>query len=129
MLRLLAAAACDAMSWAKLDDNFHSHPKIRAALTRDPGAVALHALAISYSANHETDGHIAEWFPISVFPQERQRQCALDTLAEVGLWHPNGDGYLIHDYLNYNPSKSELEAKRADNRERVRRHRAGGNAD
>ncbi|KKL89691.1 hypothetical protein LCGC14_1912240, partial [marine sediment metagenome] len=44
-------------------------------------------------------------------------------LIEVGLWERNGTGYAIHDYLDYNPSKKELEARREIKR---RAGQAGG---
>ena len=112
------------MTWAKLDDGFHSHPKIRAALGRDPAAIALHSLAIAFAADYETDGHVPAWFPESVFPQERQRQSALDVLIDLGLWTVNGDGHLIHDYLDYNPSKKSLDKRRAADAERKRQERS-----
>ena len=63
-------------------------------------------------------------------------------LVEIGLWHPadapcarcrprtrrsahpRAAGYLIHDFLEYNPTSAEVDERRADNRERQRRWRA-----
>lgn len=58
-----------------------------------------------------TDGHIdIEWL------RERAGRRAYklaDLLVDAGLWEQNGNGYVIHDYLDYNPSRVEIEAKRA----------------
>jgi hypothetical protein len=41
------------MAWARLDDKFHSDPKILAA---GNAAVGLYARSIAYCADHLTDG-------------------------------------------------------------------------
>lgn len=113
------------MSWAKLSDDFHSHPTIRAALGRDPAAVALYVIGLSFAGNYETDGALPEWFAQSVFPNEERRRDALATLIDLGLWSPNDQGYTIRNYLAYNASRAELEHGREARR---RAGREGGKA-
>jgi hypothetical protein len=111
------------MAWAKLDDRFHSNSKVRETLEKTEGAwaIALYTLALSHSAQEEKDGHVAPWFVKSVLPEEQSRTAAVNALIEAGLWRKNGNGWVIHDYLKYNPSRKEIEAKRAADAERKRR--------
>lgn len=108
------------MTWAKLDDKFHSHPKVRRAWNESRASIGLHAFALAYAGQYETDGAIPGWFVEGVIPDERDRQCAVDALTRAGMWEVVGDGFLIHDYLDFNPSKKEL----ADKRERDRQRKA-----
>src|SRR5271165_5174026 len=95
------------MPWGRLDDSFDAHRKVRRAGLE---ATGLHARALSYSAGALTDGHIdPEWV------QERagSRGAKLaELLVTAGLWEPNGDGWAIHDYLDFNFSREEVESKR-----------------
>jgi len=55
----------------------------------------------------------------------------VDLLIDVGLWEETDGGYLIHDYLDYNPSKAEVLAERQANAKRQkefqeRRRKANG---
>jgi hypothetical protein len=45
-------------------------------------------------------------------------------LVSAGLWDeaPLG-GVLVHDYLQWNPSRAEIERKAEQNKARVQRHR------
>lgn len=98
------------MAWAKLDDSVDTHPKVRRAGNE---AFGLHCRAIAYSTGQLTDGHIdPEWV------RERAGSRAkrlVDALVGAGLWEANGDGWLIHDYLDHNPSRAQvLERRRAE---------------
>ena len=111
------------MAWAKLDDRFHSHPKALQAWEREPAAVGLYALALSWVAAHETDGRVpSEWINRQV-PVQLDRDRLTETLTEAGLLEPNGEGWLIHDYLDYNPSREQAQAKREADAARKRGER------
>lgn len=117
------------MAWAKLDDRFHSHPKALQVWERDPAALGLYALALSWAADHKTDGLLpTEWINRQV-PVQRDRDRLLATLQEAKLLESNGEGWLIHDYLDYNPSRAEEQAKREADAERQRRHRKRDSGD
>ena len=109
------------MAWSKLDDRYHDNPKMVAAgLT----ATGLHARAITYSARHETNGHIpVAWVDSQIAelrPVERRRVMAV--LEELELFERCNGGYVVHDYLDFNPSRAELEARReADKRRKGNR--------
>jgi hypothetical protein len=104
------------MAWARLDDSFYSHPKVRRA---GLAAVGLHVRAISYSAAHLLDGHIdVGWAKEAGGTQHRK---LVNALLGANLWEPNGDGFVIHDYLDYNPSRESVLAKRAADSERKKK--------
>lgn len=108
------------MTWLKTDDRFPEHRKIR-RLT--DGAYRLHHAALSYAAKDETDGLIR---PDDLDEMQHGRRLAkhVDSLVKAGLWEPVRNGWMLHDFLDYNPSHAQLEAERAANRERQARMRA-----
>lgn len=110
------------MAWAKLDDRFHAHPKVRRAW-RNRTAVGLHAMALSWVAQYEEDGRVSVEWVEDQLPEEAERASAVSALVDAGLWEPNGSGWLIHDYLEYNPSKEQAAAKRAADAARKREGR------
>ena len=95
------------MPWVKLDDSLDEHRKVRKAGLE---ALGLHLRALSH-AGKEMDDHIEpEW----VEERAGRRGTKLAArLVEVGLWEANGNGWLIHDYHDYNPTREEWEAERA----------------
>lgn len=95
------------MTWIKLDDNFADHPKI-APLTH--GAFRLHVAGICYCARHLTDGIIAsDDIPRLI---RGYRAAHLTELTDRGLWLPILTYMEIHDYLQWNPSRKDVEATR-----------------
>lgn len=107
------------MTWTKIDDGLHSHPKVlrlRAAGHLD--ALGLHLLAMSYSGAYLTDGLVPRGFV-----PEHERELAA-CLVGVGLWDDAGDdGWQIHDWPEYNPSRADIEKARKANADRSRRSR------
>lgn len=114
------------MTWVKLDDGFFRHPKVVRA-GRD--ARDLHLAALCYAGSNLTDGKI---------PREALTQLLADAgiarasgpklaakLVDVGLWEATDHGYLIHDYLSYNPSREDVLREREATRERVNAWRRG----
>lgn len=96
------------MAWAKLDDQFPSHPKIVKA---GGDAGWLHVCAICYCAQHLTDG----FFPKEMVPRLSDRKKPLELagrLVNEGAWIDHGDEYEIHDFLRYNPSREKVLAER-----------------
>ena len=109
------------MGWARFDDKRHTNEKLLAAGLAADG---LDARAITYSASHETNGHLSEIVVRSLSMSHNWRRL-VDTLVRVGRWEPDDTlgGWWIHDYLEYNPSKQELEAKRTTEKERLKQYR------
>lgn len=102
------------MMWARLDDTYCDHPKILRAWRRDRAAVGLHVMAITYCARHRTDGRVpGEWVE-AVMPKATERRRTLDVLVDVGLFEPDGDDFLVHDFLDYHGSREETATRQAE---------------
>jgi len=104
------------MPWARLDDRYHDHKKVKRALRREPVAVALHVMAITYCNLHNNDGEIERdqvdlWLSMTPLPPKRQR-AILSTLLDLKLLEcgPDDETYIVHDYLDWNRSRAEREA-------------------
>jgi len=96
------------MSWVKIDDQMFSHPKV---LEAGNAAVGLWLRLLSWAAAHGTDGQIPAAVP-GMFTKSTRRD--LKSLTRAGLLDesPCGHGWVIHDYLDWNPSAAEVEEKR-----------------
>jgi hypothetical protein len=102
------------MAWARIDDNFADHPKV-AALS--DAAFRAHIVAICYSTRYLTDGVI----PPSQAPPARIAK----ELVAGRVWETWHGGYRIHDWLDWNLSAADVQARRKTQRERMRRWRRG----
>lgn len=98
------------MTWLRIDDGFPYHPKV---LNLSDRAFRAHVTAMCHAARYLTDG--------AVTPGVTGKR-ETDELVKAGLWHKTEDGWAINDYLEYNPSRAEVEA------ERERRSSAGKRA-
>lgn len=110
------------MTWFKVDDSLHSHPKIE-ALRHGPhygDALALWTLAGSWCAQHLTDGFL----PKTLAKTFGFRSKVAQELVRVGLWSEEKDGYRFHQWAERQPARSQVEQRRAESRERVDRYRA-----
>ena len=105
------------MAWLKIDDRVRTHPKIAKA---GPSAAWLWFCGICYCREHLSDGFI---------PHEVVSALALNLpspskhaakLVDVRLWEPADGGYLVHDFLDWNPSKAEVLASRKEDLARKR---------
>jgi hypothetical protein len=94
------------MSWAKLSDDFHAHPKVLAVGNVGAG---LFVRSVAYAAHYLTDGFIPA---ASARMLAGPDQAVIDELVAAGLWHPCPGGYRIHDYLERNPPRDEVLARR-----------------
>lgn len=104
------------MVWARLDDKFHTHPKV-AELDPTPvmaplmaAALGLHMLALSWCADQLTDGIVPRTQPARLIGGAVDN--LIEELVRVGLWEKKGRGYFVHDYLDYNPSRAQVEARK-----------------
>lgn len=103
------------MTWVKLDDHFADHPKI---LGLSDSAYRAYVDGLCYCTRYLTDGKI------TAAPLKRLARGKIVTeLVSAGLWEQNGDGVNVHDYLEYQFSRSEIEATRL---QRVEAGRSGG---
>lgn len=97
------------MTWVKIDDRFHSHRKVRQAGLE---ATGLHVRALSYSAAEDLEGHVETAWVTEAAGKRAAKLVA--ALVDAGLWEPNGNGWVIHDYLDFNPTNEERAKKAAD---------------
>lgn len=113
------------MGWARFDDNYTNHPKLREA---GPWAELLDMRAIIWCCRYNTDGlvtrHAIEDIKHGI-PRVAEK---IDRLVAVGRWKTNpGGGWWVHDFLEFNPSKAQREAHKSAARERQARWRASRN--
>lgn len=102
------------MSWAKLCDHIDIDPDI---LKLHPDAFAYFVGTITYSSRHLTDGLIeADAAPdILRFRGGRKINVgrALAALEKHGFLDPVEGGWQVRNYLKFNPSRAQVEARRA----------------
>jgi hypothetical protein len=113
------------VTWVRIDDGFDEHPKVEALLDGDDelrslAAIGLWTLTMSNSGRRLTDGDVSRR-TIRRFAQKHGADLA-ERLVGAGMYEAADDGYRVHDFLDFNPSRSEIEAKR----ERDRRRKDGG---
>ena len=118
------------MPWARLDDQFYNHPKLPALGSMMLPCVGLHVLALCYANAYLTDGFIPkDQVPrlsgdLGLLLPEGHPWGLVERLCAVGLWHENGgSGYMIHDFLKYNPSRRQALRERKQNGQRQHRFR------
>lgn len=96
------------MTWFKVDDSAHSHPKMHAVSL---AAVGLWGLAGSWSGDHLTDGFV----PDHMIPSLSRGQTELAAeLCNAGLWKRRKGGYQFHQWNEdsdgtvRNPTREEV---------------------
>lgn len=92
------------MAWFKIDDRFHSHPKVVQA---GNAAVGAWVRMGAWCSDHLTDGHIPAAVA-AMFATSDQ----LEQLHAVGLLAGTDTGWQIPDWLDFNPSADEVRATR-----------------
>ena len=107
------------MSWFRIDDRFHSHPKV---LRAGNAAVGLWVRCGAYSTDYGTDGLVPAEI-VARFGAARE----VSALVDARLWVPTDDGMLIPDFLDYNSSRAERDERLKRDAERKRVER--GNVD
>lgn len=114
------------MAWLKIDDQFYANRKAVQAFTTDPSALGVWLMCATWSANQMTDGRI----PAYLVRMWSVDQGAIDVLVDCGLWLEDSaeDGWVMKDFLDYNPSRAELEEKRAKDAARRSAARPRGRA-
>jgi hypothetical protein len=103
------------MTWFKMDDGFWSHPKTS---TLSDAAVALWARAGAYCCQHLTDGFV----PAGSLKLLGKPSAARE-LVTANLWHAVAGGWVFHDWHEYQETSETVKTRRAQARDRQRRHR------
>jgi hypothetical protein len=114
------------MAWFALDDGFDTHPKVRKA---GNAAIGLFVRLGVHATKHLTEGHLD-----GTIVRDYGTAATIRKLITVGMLHepghgcprcpqPAADGFYIHDYLDYNKSRAQIEAAREAARKRQQRGR------
>lgn len=105
------------MAWLRIDDRVRTHPKVVQA---GPDAAWFWFCGICYCREHLTDGFIPKAMLASLVPgvglSAARKHAA--TLMRFVLWHETEGGYRVHDFLDWNPSRADVEADREWDRRR-----------
>ena len=116
------------MAWVRLDDHMDEHDKVLALEADGPEAMWMLARALMLCNRKETDGYMPAAALARIGsdhgPAKRRRLVA--RLVEVGFLHEPGhrcpscpqppDGWQVHDYPDYQPTRAKLEADREQRR-------------
>lgn len=128
------------MPWIRIDDHFDEHPKMAQV---GPLAWGMWLAGLAYCNRNLTDGFIP-WsiaHTLCAFTvadpdgfiwklgrtsghvgEDADAEWVIDLLVDAGLWEEveNGrgriDGYRVHDYPDYQPTKATIEADRESKR-------------
>lgn len=114
------------MPWFALDDGFDTHPKVRKA---GNAAAGLFCRLGAHCAKHLTEGLVD-----GVTARSYGTTAQLRKLVEVGMLHADNHdcprceqaepgGYVLHDFLDYNRSRKQIEAARESGRKRQNKGR------
>lgn len=107
------------MTWVKVDDLITEHEKC-VGLSSDAWCLWLHGL--TYCSRNLTDGRIPEAMLHRLSAVKNPKKAAQE-LIDAGLWDKAPKAYLVHDYLEHQRSKAQVEADREAANERQRRAR------
>lgn len=109
------------MTWFRVDDAIGTHPKIKRIPRRlRAAAVGVWVLAGAWSAAHLQDGFVPGYM-IEDWTDDEEIPAAL---VAAGLWRQHRDGYKFHDWADYNPTRAQVEERRAADAERKAAARA-----
>lgn len=110
------------MGWSKLDDAVFGHHKFLAA---GPDGVTMWMMALAYANRYSTDGFIPDVTVPALYPLRHPAKVA-QQLVTVGLFERVEGGFVVHDYLDYNPSAIEVKERREAERLRKQAQRSAG---
>jgi hypothetical protein len=95
------------MAWFRVDDRFRSHRKVLAIPRKQRrDATSLWYAAGNWCADQVSDGHVPTYMVDEL-------EFALDdaaALVAAGLWDVVDDGWVFHDWADYNPLRVEVMA-------------------
>lgn len=105
-------------TWGKVHGSITWHAK---ALSAGDAALGVWVRLLGHCAQHLTDGFVAAPVAVAVGSSSPG---AVDALVRAGLLVVAEGGYRLHDYLEHNSSRADIEASREASRERMAKTRA-----
>lgn len=107
------------MSWVRIDDAMPDSLKI-APLS--DAAFRAYVTSICYCARSLSDGFV----PTKKAKEFAGRPRVVQELADAGLWDHDtlGEGFKVHDYLVYNPTREKVLSEREAAQRRMKRLRS-----
>lgn len=109
------------MTWVKIDDAITEHPKF---LSLSPAGWTMWLHGIAYCSRNLSDGRIPKPMLQRLSSLSQPKKAAAELVA-AGLWHESDDAYQVHDYLDHQRSRAQVNGERAAAAERQRKHREG----
>jgi hypothetical protein len=109
------------VTWSRLDDGMADHPKYEKFGALRLAALGLQTAALCHCAKYLTDGVISrervEVIGAALEPGVLEKLIA--GMLEYGIWqHHDDGGFVVHDYLEYNPSRKAVLHEREKDRRR-----------
>jgi hypothetical protein len=104
------------MGWGKMDDKFHRNRKVRELRRAKGGREALGTWVFWWSwvlDDPELTGIVPS------YELDDAEAKSAEMLVSAGLWDRIEGGFRFHDFHDYNPTRSQLDAKREADRTRV----------
>lgn len=139
------------MAWVRLSDDFYDHPKFDKAGSL---GIALFAAGLAWCNRNLSDGFIPRKAALRLLDFDDAVEAVRNAdrnavtngggnddltpaiarivaqrLVDAGLWHEAEGGYQVHDYLEYQGSKVQVEAGRQSNAARQKAWRDRRNAE
>ncbi len=109
------------MTWFKVDDKLHSHPKVEQA---GVAAMGLWVIAGSWSADQLTDGVVSVERISRLCGDRRQAHLLARSLVRAGLWVEVEGGFKFHEWHEHQPTAEAVKAEKERKRRNVADHRA-----
>jgi hypothetical protein len=92
---------------------YHRHPKMMVAngIAGDERAEVLWTRGLDYANEHGTDGFIPKGVPQILTPTKTAAR--IKALVQAGLWDEVEGGWQFHDFLEWNRTAEQLDARKA----------------
>jgi len=97
------------MTWIKIDDGFADHPKV---LKVGVNGIALQIRALCYCSRQLTDGVIPMDVLALLCTGIKDCERVVKAMVDAKIWKEIDGGYLVHDFLAYNPSRADTKKRR-----------------
>jgi hypothetical protein len=104
------------VTWFYVDDKFGESTKVK-SIPRGQrmAAIGLWTMAGQWAAGQLKDGNVPTYMVEELGGSER----LANILVTSGLWEKTDDGYVFHDWADWQQTREQVEKKRADARSRM----------